>query len=117
MSRRTGRFTLHSSRLARRRDVSAASTPTCRTSLPEPRSGAKSDKRSYPGTTAGYLSRQTTPRSTRGGLHTFLRTKTSAMRLPWERTFIFTPVSYTHLRAHETRHDLVCRLLLEKKKK
>src|SRR5450759_5879971 len=25
------------------------------------------------------------------------------------------PVSYTHLRAHETRHDLVCRLLLEKK--
>src|SRR5665648_1145479 len=30
---------------------------------------------------------------------------------------IFAPVSYTHLRAHETRHDLVCRLLLEKKKK
>src|SRR5665648_1223251 len=27
------------------------------------------------------------------------------------------PVSYTHLRAHETKHDLVCRLLLEKKKK
>src|SRR5665648_708608 len=27
------------------------------------------------------------------------------------------PVSYTHLRAHETRHDIVCRLLLEKKKK
>src|SRR5450759_4243037 len=24
-----------------------------------------------------------------------------------------TAVSYTHLRAHETRHDLVCRLLLE----
>src|SRR5665648_1181560 len=32
--------------------------------------------------------------------------------------FAFTaPVSYTHLRAHETRHDIVCRLLLEKKKK
>src|SRR5450756_1781310 len=30
---------------------------------------------------------------------------------------IYGPVSYTHLRAHETRHDLVCRLLLEKKKK
>src|SRR5665648_929923 len=29
----------------------------------------------------------------------------------------FRSVSYTHLRAHETRHDLVCRLLLEKKKK
>ena len=28
---------------------------------------------------------------------------------------ISRPVSYTHLRAHETRHDLVCRLLLEKK--
>src|SRR5665648_733306 len=26
----------------------------------------------------------------------------------------YIPVSYTHLRAHETRHDLVCRLLLEK---
>src|SRR5665648_993322 len=29
---------------------------------------------------------------------------------------VIEPVSYTHLRAHETRHDLVCRLLLEKKK-
>src|SRR5450756_3048717 len=29
---------------------------------------------------------------------------------------VFAAVSYTHLRAHETRHDLVCRLLLEKKK-
>eukprot|EP00657_Telonema_sp_P-1_P008080 TRINITY_DN2864_c0_g1_i2.p1 TRINITY_DN2864_c0_g1~~TRINITY_DN2864_c0_g1_i2.p1 ORF type:complete len:119 (-),score=65.60 TRINITY_DN2864_c0_g1_i2:68-424(-) len=29
----------------------------------------------------------------------------------------FTSVSYTHLRAHETVLDLVCRLLLEKKKK
>src|SRR5660397_297794 len=27
------------------------------------------------------------------------------------------PVSYTHLRAHETKAKLVCRLLLEKKKK
>src|SRR5450756_2905799 len=25
---------------------------------------------------------------------------------------MYGPVSYTHLRAHETRHDLVCRLLL-----
>src|SRR5665648_312002 len=30
---------------------------------------------------------------------------------------ILMAVSYTHLRAHETRHDLVCRLLLEKKKR
>ena len=28
----------------------------------------------------------------------------------------YHPVSYTHLRAHETVLDLVCRLLLEKKK-
>ena len=31
--------------------------------------------------------------------------------------FCHDPVSYTHLRAHETVLDLVCRLLLEKKKK
>src|SRR5450756_1926977 len=30
---------------------------------------------------------------------------------------VTVPISYTHLRAHETRHELVCRLLLEKKKK
>src|SRR5664279_5775056 len=29
---------------------------------------------------------------------------------------VFAPVSYTHLRAHETDSYLVCRLLLEKKK-
>src|SRR5450756_2778712 len=28
-------------------------------------------------------------------------------------TYASSSVSYTHLRAHETRHDLVCRLLLE----
>src|SRR5450756_3053819 len=39
--------------------------------------------------------------------------------LPAERAGVGTrpcppaSVSYTHLRAHETRHDLVCRLLLE----
>src|SRR5660397_294433 len=32
-------------------------------------------------------------------------------------SIIHTPVSYTHLRAHETKANLVCRLLLEKKKK
>ena len=37
---------------------------------------------------------------------------------PNARVFVTTvPVSYTHLRAHETVLDLVCRLLLEKKKK
>ena len=33
-----------------------------------------------------------------------------------QHTAITGAVSYTHLRAHETREDLVCRLLLEKKK-
>eukprot|EP00658_Telonema_sp_P-2_P078966 TRINITY_DN7525_c0_g1_i9.p1 TRINITY_DN7525_c0_g1~~TRINITY_DN7525_c0_g1_i9.p1 ORF type:complete len:123 (+),score=16.98 TRINITY_DN7525_c0_g1_i9:400-768(+) len=32
-------------------------------------------------------------------------------------TYYTLPVSYTHLRAHETPEHLVCRLLLEKKKK
>ena len=32
-------------------------------------------------------------------------------------TYTVTAVSYTHLRAHETGRNLVCRLLLEKKKK
>jgi len=37
--------------------------------------------------------------------------------LPLMNTTHKTAVSYTHLRAHETVLDLVCRLLLEKKKK
>ena len=37
--------------------------------------------------------------------------------LAGKRTVGVYPVSYTHLRAHETVLDLVCRLLLEKKKK
>eukprot|EP00658_Telonema_sp_P-2_P025047 TRINITY_DN20087_c0_g1_i1.p1 TRINITY_DN20087_c0_g1~~TRINITY_DN20087_c0_g1_i1.p1 ORF type:complete len:116 (+),score=17.27 TRINITY_DN20087_c0_g1_i1:475-822(+) len=36
---------------------------------------------------------------------------------PFRRVFDSSlPVSYTHLRAHETPEHLVCRLLLEKKK-
>ena len=38
-------------------------------------------------------------------------------RLPGPLAAWSGPVSYTHLRAHETVLDLVCRLLLEKKKK
>src|SRR5678809_656455 len=34
-----------------------------------------------------------------------------------QREYFIGPVSYTHLRAHETGRNLVCRLLLEKKKK
>ncbi|WDT37994.1 hypothetical protein PVA38_10040 [Streptococcus pneumoniae D39] len=35
---------------------------------------------------------------------------------PFQKEEYRYPVSYTHLRAHETVLDLVCRLLLEKKK-
>ena len=38
--------------------------------------------------------------------------RTKSMYVVW-----IVPVSYTHLRAHETDSYLVCRLLLEKKKK
>eukprot|EP00656_Telonema_subtile_P020217 TRINITY_DN21370_c0_g1_i3.p1 TRINITY_DN21370_c0_g1~~TRINITY_DN21370_c0_g1_i3.p1 ORF type:complete len:129 (-),score=27.09 TRINITY_DN21370_c0_g1_i3:3-389(-) len=42
---------------------------------------------------------------------------TNQSQLPTEwRINLFRAVSYTHLRAHETVLDLVCRLLLEKKK-
>src|SRR5665648_977601 len=41
---------------------------------------------------------------------------TPGMMMAAMRLNIPATVSYTHLRAHETRHDLVCRLLLEKKK-
>ena len=34
-----------------------------------------------------------------------------------QETSLKASVSYTHLRAHETGRNLVCRLLLEKKKK
>src|SRR5678815_4174520 len=40
----------------------------------------------------------------------------SFCRKRW-RTICIQSVSYTHLRAHETPEHLVCRLLLEKKKK
>src|SRR5660398_127021 len=35
----------------------------------------------------------------------------------WDCSNSLCPVSYTHLRAHETKANLVCRLLLEKKKR
>ena len=40
-----------------------------------------------------------------------------AAKEPGRAPFVLDAVSYTHLRAHETKANLVCRLLLEKKKK
>src|SRR5450756_2740890 len=57
-----------------------------------------------------------------GSFRASAKTNPSAAMLKKRRFFLApktirrcasTPVSYTHLRAHETRHDLVCRLLLE----
>eukprot|EP00831_Metopus_contortus_P034580 TRINITY_DN27576_c0_g1_i2.p1 TRINITY_DN27576_c0_g1~~TRINITY_DN27576_c0_g1_i2.p1 ORF type:complete len:133 (-),score=29.58 TRINITY_DN27576_c0_g1_i2:7-405(-) len=42
--------------------------------------------------------------------------KQGGSSLPEEEEKSASPVSYTHLRAHETSLHLVCRLLLEKKK-
>ena len=47
----------------------------------------------------------------------FVREKVQAGQEPWKSAWErLRSVSYTHLRAHETVLDLVCRLLLEKKK-
>src|SRR5450759_4117277 len=40
-----------------------------------------------------------------------IRTRSNKYRYPRKSPTPGKPVSYTHLRAHETRHDLVCRLL------
>src|SRR5450756_431426 len=45
------------------------------------------------------------------GVHSYLTYLRD--RLLLARELLTESVSYTHLRAHETRHDLVCRLLLE----
>src|SRR5664280_1385582 len=44
------------------------------------------------------------------------RLRRGARREHWHLALLSASVSYTHLRAHETVLDLVCRLLLEKKK-
>ena len=49
------------------------------------------------------------------GAYLFLRSRTTSSASSTAASG-YTPVSYTHLRAHETVLDLVCRLLLEKKK-
>ena len=51
----------------------------------------------------------------------WLSAKVSGVRISLVQLFLMrirnVPVSYTHLRAHETGRNLVCRLLLEKKKR
>src|SRR5659263_697411 len=60
---------------------------------------------------AGLGNIRANPLIFKGGIQPLHRTNINTER------GIYKSVSYTHLRAHETRHDLVCRLLLEKKKK
>ena len=50
------------------------------------------------------------------GYRIYAPAATLAALVPERETTLFTyTVSYTHLRAHETKANLVCRLLLEKK--
>ena len=52
----------------------------------------------------------------RAGDNTLERIADAVQQHHRRRDFAHKAVSYTHLRAHETVLDLVCRLLLEKKK-
>ena len=54
----------------------------------------------------------------KAGVGALERSQCRHFRRPYQRRDVLVPeaVSYTHLRAHETVLDLVCRLLLEKKK-
>ena len=74
-----------------------------------PRIGANSD--------TGMANESVMP-SSRNAL--LAKPKRSIVYVPLAAVILFEfpeAVSYTHLRAHETVLDLVCRLLLEKKKK
>ena len=54
--------------------------------------------------------------SSRSSLYTEIKVVLLLVIMPTESLWDSEPASYTHLRAHETRHDLVCRLQLEKKR-
>src|SRR5450756_1841855 len=86
-------------------------------SLVDTRTGTTGGGNTVPGAEVPYgmvqWSRDTMPDRNAGGGYSFTDTTLTGYSL----THVSGPVSYTHLRAHETRHDLVCRLLLEKKKK
>src|SRR5450756_2387500 len=71
-----------------------------------------------PPTSSALTSTSGYPASTPEPVASFMPRSTAGMySLGISPPCILFSVSYTHLRAHETRHDLVCRLLLEKKKK
>src|SRR5450759_5847315 len=72
-----------------------------------------------PGSCAAIMARQRLRFGFAGGVMGAELANSVSKNLPRYRLLALYglgPVSYTHLRAHETRHDLVCRLLLEKKK-
>src|SRR5450756_2947072 len=62
------------------------------------------------------FSRGTIPKTRLDEARTAFNVASNALKSRTAERSVLQPVSYTHLRAHETRHDLVCRLLLEKKK-
>src|SRR5665648_1121166 len=68
------------------------------------------DRKVIPGTAAGTARKRhfTVASATLSATSCFEQVNPGTIMLG----FRIIPVSYTHLRAHETRHDLVCRLLL-----
>eukprot|EP00658_Telonema_sp_P-2_P081558 TRINITY_DN8396_c0_g1_i1.p2 TRINITY_DN8396_c0_g1~~TRINITY_DN8396_c0_g1_i1.p2 ORF type:complete len:230 (-),score=60.52 TRINITY_DN8396_c0_g1_i1:23-712(-) len=66
-----------------------------------------------------FLDRRVTHRDSARHLYVIVHSETTEVKGEKDPKFLraSTPVSYTHLRAHETPEHLVCRLLLEKKKK
>src|SRR5665811_2570213 len=101
--------------------------PTKRSSqIPCPAAHAPPDQKSWsPAGSSAYQPRQQRSRRTQCTCRLSDRRTSSPAppRLarprpssPFRRGSLPSPVSYTHLRAHETVLDLVCRLLLEKKK-
>src|SRR5665811_2542196 len=74
--------------------------------VPEKKTARPARKTKSPSTQAGEYVREEVEH-VRGGKHGARSAK---------QVIAIGPVSYTHLRAHETVLDLVCRLLLEKKK-
>ena len=54
--------------------------------------------------------------TTKSRWHVLATAIAALLLITLDNSILYTAVSYTHLRAHETRHELICRLLLEKKK-
>src|SRR5450756_2893056 len=92
------------------RDISRKITTTCWYMRATRMPGYRACSRGPPPRT--WLTRISTPTHADRGAPTIFPRGTTTVEA--RTASLHQAVSYTHLRAHETRHDLVCRLLLEK---